>query len=132
MVVGVDLVDTHVPQLAFVQGDVNELSSEAFIDALGGPADLVLCDMAPRTTGNLLGDHVAQLELAQRALIVAREVLGQGGGLVVKVFDGEDANAFVRSVRPHFGKVKRVRPEAVRKNSREFFLVCMERRQATS
>jgi 23S rRNA U2552 (ribose-2'-O)-methylase RlmE/FtsJ len=50
--------------------------------------------------------------------------------VVVKVFDGEDAHAFVRDQRPHFVKVKRARPDAVRQGSREFFLVCLGRREA--
>ena len=79
-------------------------------------------------------DHLAldagffeQIELARRAVEVAGQVLRPGGHLVIKVFDGEDAHAFVQSVRPGYRKVKRVRPEAVRKESREFFLVCLER-----
>ena len=42
-----------------------------------------------------------------------------------KIFDGEDAHAFVQATRPFFEKTKRVRPDAVRKESREFFLVCL-------
>ena len=79
--------------------------------------------MAPRTTGNRLHDHVEQLELARRALDLAVALLAPGGAFVVKVFDGEDANAYCAQVKGHFGKLKRVRPEAVRKNSREFFAV---------
>lgn len=123
------LVAVDVEEPAFSGGtvllrSVYEVTPEELLAALGGPADVVLSDMAPRTTGNLLGDHVDQLELAKRAFDLARAVLRPGGNFVVKVFDGEDAHAFVMSVRPSFDVVKRARPEAVRKESREFFLVC--------
>ena len=102
---------------------ITDVTADALREALGGPANVVLSDMAPRTTGNPLGDHVEQLELAQRAVELGCALLRTGGHLVIKVFDGEDAPAFVQGVRPHFDRVKRVRPEAVRRESREFFLV---------
>ena len=92
--------------------------------------DVVLSDMAPRTTGNPLGDHVEQLMLATRAAELAKSVLRPGGHFVVKVFDGEDAHAYVQEVRADYDKHKRVRPEAVRRESREFFLVCTGFRSA--
>jgi 23S rRNA (uridine2552-2'-O)-methyltransferase len=109
---------------------VFDLDPAAVCEMLGGPANVVLSDMAPLTTGNVLGDHVRQIELATRAMELARELLAPGGNVVVKVFDGEDAHAFVRDQRPHFVKVKRARPDAVRQGSREFFLVCLGRREA--
>jgi len=125
VIVGVDIEEpVGFPGTAIVRS-VLEVTPEEILDALGGPADVVLSDMAPRTTGNVLGDHVRQLELAERAVDLARALLRPGGHLVVKVFDGEDAHAFVQGVRPSFDKVKRTRPEAVRQSSREFFLVCL-------
>lgn len=131
-VVGVDLEETAMPGLVFLHGSIEDIGVDALREALGGEADVVLSDMAPRTTGNVLGDHVRQLELARLAVDVALALLAPGGHLVVKVFDGEDAPAFVQDVRPHFERCKRLRPEAVRKVSREFFLVCQGRRPAES
>lgn len=124
VLVGVDIEEPAFNGGTVLVRSVMEVTAEELLAALGGPADVVLSDMAPRTTGNLLGDHVDQLELAKRALDLARAVLKPGGHFVVKVFDGEDAHAFVMGVRPSFEVVKRARPEAVRKESREFFLVC--------
>ena len=88
----------------------------------------MLSDMAPLTTGNLLGDHVQQLELASLAADVADEILKPGGAFVCKVFDGEDAHAFVLRLRAAYSATKRVKPEAVRRSSREFFIVCTGKR----
>lgn len=122
-VVGVDLEEPTFGGAHWIPRTVYEVTPEELLEALGGPADALVSDMAPRTTGNRLFDHVTQIELADRALQVAVAVVKPGGHFVCKVFDGEDANAFCDRVKARFGKIKRVRPEAVRKTSREFFLV---------
>jgi len=122
-VLGIDILEPGPVDVPFLVQDIFDTDPQVFREALGGDADIVLSDMAPRTTGNLLGDHVRQIELATRALEVAVALLKPGGHFVVKVFDGEDAHAYVQRIRPHFEKVKRVRPEAVRTQSREFFVV---------
>ena len=121
--VGVDIAEPEFSGGTVLLRSVMEVEASELLECLGGKADVVLSDMAPRTTGNLLGDHVEQLVLAERAVMLATEVLCPGGNLVIKVFDGEDAPAFVQSVRPFFDKIKRSRPEAVRRESREFFLI---------
>ncbi len=125
-VLGIDILEPGPVDVPFLVQDIFDTDPEVFREALGGDADVVLSDMAPRTTGNPLGDHVRQIELATRALEVAVALLKPGGHFVVKVFDGEDAHAYVQSIRPCFDKVKRVRPEAVRTQSREFFVVATD------
>ncbi len=128
VLVGVDL---HEPQLSggtWIARSVLEVSAEELIAALGGPADLLLSDMAPNTTGVVEADHYRQIELATCALELAEKVVVKGGSFVVKVFDGRDAQAFQEQVRKVFGTVKRYRPEAVRQVSREFFLVGLDKR----
>jgi len=121
--VGVDWQEVENFPGTLLKASVFEVPAGQIRAALGGAADLVLSDMAPFTTGNRLTDHVTQLELAQCALQRARELLRPGGAFVVKVFDGEDAPAFVAEVKRHFSEVKRVKPEATRDISVEFFLV---------
>jgi 23S rRNA (uridine2552-2'-O)-methyltransferase len=124
-VVGVDLVPPSDPVGPIFEGSILELEPELLRQAAGGAIDVVMSDMAPRTTGNTLGDHVLQIELATAAARIAEQLLADGGSFVVKVFDGEDAAAFVQRARIPYTTFKRVKPEAVRRNSREFFLVCL-------
>lgn len=125
--VGVDLKEVEGYPGTQIVGSFLELSREDLEAALGGPPDVVLSDMAPYTTGTRLTDHVRQLELARAAADLAIAWLPVGGHFVVKVFDGEDAHAFVQSVRPFFDKVKRIKPKATRDVSVEFFLLGLGR-----
>jgi 23S rRNA (uridine2552-2'-O)-methyltransferase len=130
--VGVDFDAPDLPRGTFLARSVFDVSHAELLEALGGPADVVLSDMAPRTTGVALTDHVRQMELARCALDVAIEILAPGGSMITKVFDGEEVPAFQARVREHFGGTRRVRPPAVRQNSREFFLLATKRRGATT
>lgn len=123
VVLGIDLQEVPDHPGRFLQADLEELPAERIRELLGGPAQVVLSDMAPRTTGNASADHLRQVALAEAALARAVELLAPGGVFVTKVFDGRDAPALVQDAASRFDKVVRARPPAVRKESREFFLV---------
>lgn len=122
-VVGVDLKAPDLAGGTWIARSVYEVEPDELLTAAAGPVDVVVSDMAPNTTGNRLGDHVRQIELADRALLMARACLKPQGTFVVKVFDGEDAPAYVDRVRAAFREVKRLKPDATRDRSVEFFLV---------
>jgi 23S rRNA (uridine2552-2'-O)-methyltransferase len=128
VVVGVDLTEVADPVGPVLVRSVLEVTDEELLAALGRPPDVVLSDMAPLTTGDTFGDHVRQLELARAAALIAQRLLRPGGAFVVKVFDGEEVPDFLASLRPDYREVRRVRPEAVRQASREFFLVALGRK----
>jgi 23S rRNA (uridine2552-2'-O)-methyltransferase len=107
----------------FLERSVLEVSADELREALGGPADVVLSDMAPFTTGDRCGDHFRQVALAQVGLDRAIQVLRVGGHFCVKLFDGQDIPAFTKGMRKHFDKTRRIKPEAVRGTSVEFYLV---------
>jgi len=121
--VGIDLESISMPPGVFLEASVFEVTHEVFREHLGGPANVVLCDMAPSTSGHALHDHVMQIELARRAFELACDLLVDGGNFVTKVFDGEDAPGFFKEVAVCFEKTRRIRPKAVRKTSKEWFLV---------
>ena len=121
--VGVDLKAPEMDRGVWIARSVYEVTAEELIEALGGQADVLLSDMAPLTTGIALSDHARQIELARRAMELADAVVTPGGALFLKVFDGEDVPAFLNDLRQRYAKVDRYRPEAVRRNSREFFLM---------
>lgn len=124
--VGVDIQEVHGYPGTFLHGSITEIPPERLRAELGGPADLVLSDMAPHTTGARLTDHVRQLELADLAFEAAVALLKPGGHFVVKVFDGEDAHAYCQRVNRRFQRTRRVKPEATREHSVEFFLLGLD------
>jgi 23S rRNA (uridine2552-2'-O)-methyltransferase len=93
----------------------------------GAPYDVVLSDLAPKTSGVRSADEARSLELARQALALSLRVLKPSGALVVKVFMGGDFEAFLKEARQAFRKVKVVRPEpSVARGSKEVYLVCQE------
>jgi 23S rRNA (uridine2552-2'-O)-methyltransferase len=88
------------------------------------PYHAVLSDLAPRTSGIRDADEARSLELAERALALALAVLEPSGSFVVKVFMGGGFDAFLRSCKASFSKVRIARPEpSLARRSREVYVV---------
>lgn len=121
--VGIDINPAAGYPGLFIQGSIEDISAEQVREALGGAADAVLSDMAPATTGDKMGDHLRQISLVETAWHFASQLLRPGGAFVVKVFDGRDAPAFTRTLQTSFETVRRMKPKAVRPESKEFYLV---------
>jgi len=79
--------------------------------------------MAPNMTGEYALDHARSVHLARQAFDVAEELLAPGGDFVVKVFQGEDLDAFREDVRAEFEYLRTVSPPASRDSSSEVYLV---------
>ncbi len=124
-VVAVDLQPiAPIPGVTILQGDMTSPEVRRRIaEALGGPADVVLSDAAPFTTGIKLRDHVLSMELGYAALETAKALLHPGGHLVIKVFQGEDLADLIRAVKMAFHPVKLFTPQATRSESWETFIV---------
>lgn len=112
------------PQVIFMREDVFNRSAafEARLEELG-PFDLVISDMAPRTTGTRFTDQARSLELAVEALTVAGLHLKPGGGFVVKIFMGPDIQELLAPMRAAFATVKSFKPKSSRAESKETFFV---------
>lgn len=95
----------------------------------GRPLDLVLSDMAPNISGIRTADQARAMELAELAETAADRWLKPGGGLVVKVFQGEGVEDWIRRIRGKFGTFRQVKPEASRPDSREMFAVARQYRK---
>ena len=91
--------------------------------ALGGPADLVLSDMAANTVGHPQTDHLRTMGLVEAGLHYATEVLRPGGAYVAKVLAGGADNNLVAELKRHFTSVKHAKPPASRKDSSEWYVV---------
>ncbi|NOG71993.1 RlmE family RNA methyltransferase [Roseicella sp. DB1501] len=124
-VVALDLLAMDpLPGAIVLQGDFQEAAAErAVLEALAGPADLVLSDMAPNTTGHGATDHLRIMALAELALDFALKVLAPGGGFVAKVFQGGSEKGLLDLLKRHFAAVRHVKPPASRKGSSELYVV---------
>ena len=121
--VGVDVQPTPRYAGEFIHGSILEIPAAQLIEKLGGPADLVMSDMAPNTSGHRFTDHLRQIELVDMALVVACAALRPGGAFLAKVFEGEEARGLEARVKERFTEVKRVKPKATRSESVELFFV---------
>src|SRR5262249_30157168 len=90
---------------------------------LGGPADVVLSDMAANTTGHRRTDHLKIVALVEAAAEFACEVLKPGGSFLAKVIQGGTENALLASLKRDFTSVKHVKPAASRSDSAELYVL---------
>ncbi|MBV9776483.1 MAG: RlmE family RNA methyltransferase [Acetobacteraceae bacterium] len=125
VVVGVDLLAMEpVPGATLIQGDIQDAATPGRLaEALGGPADLVLSDMAPNTTGHAATDHLRIMALAELALDFAVTILAPDGGFVCKVFQGGSERQALERMKRAFTQVRHAKPPASRKESSELYVV---------
>lgn len=114
----------------FVQGDFQEESvQEEILKLIGGEVDVVLSDMAPNASGLKDVDHIRQVDLAREAFLFSTKVLRSSPNndscFVCKVYHGAAEAAFAKEVLQAFGKLRKVKPSASRKGSREIYYVCI-------
>ncbi len=126
-VLGIDLnpPGTAFPgNVTYLTGDMLDPGPE-ILEAFAsfGPFDVVLSDMAPKTTGVKFTDQARSLELAEAALSVAVARLKPGGAFVVKIFQGPDSPAYQKGLRDYFEKVRVAKPKSSRPESKEVFYV---------
>ena len=124
-VAGIDLLPTEpLDGVTILQMDFMEEDSPMKLrEALGGPADLVLSDMAANTVGHQQTDHLRTMALVEAGLEFAREVLKPGGAYVAKVLAGGADNDIVAALKRSFATVKHAKPPASRKDSSEWYVV---------
>ena len=124
-VVGIDLLPTDpIDGVTILEMDfMAEDAPEQLKEALGGPADLVLSDMAANTVGHQQTDHLRTMALVEAGLGFAVEVLRPGGAYVAKVLAGGADNQLVAEMKRHFTGVKHAKPPASRKGSSEWYVV---------
>jgi 23S rRNA (uridine2552-2'-O)-methyltransferase len=106
-----------------IQGDFREDAVlEQLLAVMGGArADLVISDMAPNISGMEVVDIPRSYYLAELALDLARQVLKPGGGLLVKLFQGEGFDSFQKELKQSFSRVLMRKPKASRARSREIY-----------
>ena len=126
-VVGIDLLDmapvagVDTLRLDFLAAD----APDRLKALLGGPADVVLSDMAANATGHRKTDHLKIMVLAETAALFAREVLRPGGTFLCKVLQGGTEGALLTELKRSFATVKHVKPAASRSDSAELYVLAI-------
>lgn len=131
-VVGIDLQDVTIKdsRFHFAKADIHTFDLSSFvrekfaIDAV----DLVLSDMAPKTTGIRSTDQARSFELCMMALEFAKKHLKKNGHFVCKLFHSDDFQQLNAEMKKNFGKVEVVKPDSTRKISKEIFLVGLNKK----
>jgi 23S rRNA (uridine2552-2'-O)-methyltransferase len=126
-VVGIDLLEMGaIPGVDILQLDFLDPAAPDRLKALlGGPADVVLSDMAANATGHRKTDHIKIVALAETAADFAREVLSPGGAFLCKVLQGGTEATLLASLKRDFTTVKHLKPSASRADSAELYLLAM-------
>jgi 23S rRNA (uridine2552-2'-O)-methyltransferase len=112
--------------VVFVQGDALIIESTLYEEH--GPFDVIVSDMAPNTSGNKDADQWRSYELAAKAIEVAAIHGRTGGHFVAKIFMSAEYEKARTRLRELYEEVRTLRPEAVRKNSVEVFLVALRKK----
>lgn len=124
-VIALDLLEMEaVPGAEFVCLDfMDDQAPQKLKDMLGGPADIVMSDMAPNTTGHKQTDHLRIMAVVEAAAFFAEDVLAPGGTFIAKVFQGGAEQDLLASLKKTYKSVRHIKPPASRKESAEQYLV---------
>lgn len=124
-ILGIDLQEMEpitgatLHQLDFMAEGADEQVKEW----LGGPADVVMSDMAASSSGHKQTDHLRIISLCEAAAYFAFDVLEVGGTFVSKVLAGGAEGELQKLLKQRFTKVSNVKPPASRSDSSEKFVV---------
>ena len=125
-VIALDILPMEaIPGVEIIEGDFmeNDILDKLLGLLEGEKVDVVLSDMAPNISGNKAIDQPKSIYLAELALDTARTVLVNGGFFLVKVFQGEGSENFLREVRNSFTHVIIRKPKASRPRSNEVYFL---------
>lgn len=126
-VVGLDISEMEpVAGATTLQGDfLADDAPDRLREALDGPADVVLSDMAAPSTGHASTDHLRIMGLCETALMFAEEVLAPGGAFVAKVLQGGTEHQLLADMKRRFDVVRHAKPPASRADSAEMYVVAL-------
>jgi 23S rRNA (uridine2552-2'-O)-methyltransferase len=132
LVVGIDVNPLEIkvaPPLYFMQAEIGSIDFKT-LTAISPVFDVVVSDMAPKTTGMRQVDQQRSLDLAWAAWEWAEKLLHRGGHFLVKVFEGPDTGSLMALLKANFKSCRPVKPAGSRPASREIYLLGLNRRGA--
>jgi len=114
-----------IPDVTFIQGDFTEDEVLArILEAVGNSqVDLVISDMAPNMSGTPEVDMPKAMFLCELALDLAERILKPGGNFVIKIFQGEGFDVYLKDTRRKFDKIQMIKPDSSRGSSREQYML---------
>ncbi|SFV56474.1 Heat shock protein FtsJ/RrmJ @ Ribosomal RNA large subunit methyltransferase E [hydrothermal vent metagenome] len=123
-VIASDILDMdEIPNVEFIKGDFcEEETYKNILKLIPNGADVVLSDMAPNMSGQLSVDMPKSYYLAELALDIAKKILKSNGYFLVKIFQGEGFDEYVKNARITFKSVSIKKPKASRARSKEVYL----------
>ena len=126
-VVGIDIKPvnkklTHIKNVNLFMKDIFSVEKLDDLDVTQ-KFDVVLSDMAPNTTGIKSVDQARSLDLIEKVFNILPIFLKTGGNFVIKVFDSNDAQVFLKKKKKHFENISFLKPKSTRSVSKEFFVV---------
>jgi 23S rRNA (uridine2552-2'-O)-methyltransferase len=131
-ILGVDLTEIKIElaNATFIQADLRDLSLAEVFKQHGfqPPFDLVISDMAPKTTGIRMTDQARSVELVELALDIADQYLRPRGDFVAKLFHCDDFTKLRDRIKKSFDKFEAMKPDSTRKISKEIFLIGLGKR----
>ncbi len=129
-IVGVDLenIEPLRDRRAEVMiGDVYDVEIQHIITS-HGPYNVIISDMAPKTTGSKITDQARSLTLVEQVFFIATQCLMREGIVCAKVFEGADVQSFVKNTSHTYAKVSLFKPKASRGESFETYIIAQKKK----
>jgi 23S rRNA (uridine2552-2'-O)-methyltransferase len=127
LVIGADIkeINTKLLNLKNVRLFEKDVFNIDKMDELGVSSlfDVVLSDMAPNTTGIRKVDQDRSLNLVEMVFSLLPKFLKPNGNLVIKVFESQEAQVFLKDKKSQFKEFHYLRPKSVRSVSKEYFVI---------
>ena len=130
-VVGVDLLSIPpIDGAVLLEADIEDPDTiKRILESSGGPADLLLSDLAPSATGQRAVDRLRSEAMGEIVLDITPDLLKPGGHLLIKLLRGADA-ALSAEAKRLFKTIKMVRPDATRRDSSEIYMLALDLRSS--
>ncbi|EQC44852.1 ribosomal RNA large subunit methyltransferase J [Bacteriovorax sp. BSW11_IV] len=127
LVVGCDIKEVnrklmHIKNVKVFEKDVFDIKDLAELE-VQKQFDVMLSDMAPNTTGIKSVDQDRSLNLVEMVFHHAPQFLRPGGNLVIKVFDSNKAQQYLKDQKKLFDEFSFLKPKSTRSVSKEFFVI---------
>ncbi|MDP1709827.1 MAG: RlmE family RNA methyltransferase, partial [Candidatus Komeilibacteria bacterium] len=127
-IIGVDItpIKFRAPNVTTLEMDILHSDSAKKLEAFG-LFDIVLSDLAPKTSGIKTRDQALSLELDQQVINLAQNLLKPGGAIIIKIFQSPDMHHFIKQIETMFSFVHVYKPQASRDRSFETYLIGLDK-----